>query len=293
MVTRTDSDGSTSFFVGENVPDMQGVGRWVRNDLDLIIHKFGNGSIEILPIADVHYGAIEHNEEGWNKLCKDVLAKENVYLILAGDLISNGLKNSLTNVYEEVCRPRTQKAYMTEALMPLKNRILCMVSGNHELRSAKEADLDPSYDIACKLDIEDLYRTNAAFMAVQLGQDLKGERARETYKFMVVHGTGGGLYSGATLNRNERTALQICEGIDCFIAGHTHKGMISRPSKLVFDINRKTVYQKDCLVLSCVSWMSYGGYAMRKMLLPASHSLPQRLILKDSSSHDKKIEVVW
>lgn len=265
----------------------------MRKDTDIIFHRFGNGSIEILPIADVHYGCIEHNEAGWAKLCKDVLAKENVYLILAGDLISNGTKNSLTNVYEETCRPRTQKAYMTEALMPLKDRILCMVSGNHEFRN-KDVDNDLSYDIACRLAIEDYYRPNAAFMAVQLGEDPRSSKwARETYKFMITHGTGGGIYSGATINRNERTALQICEGIDCFIAGHTHKGMVSRPSKLVFDMNRRTVYQKECLVVSCVSWMEYGGYAMRKMLLPASHSNPQRLILKDSVKHNKKIEVVW
>ena len=64
----------------------------MRKDTDIIFHRFGNGSIEILPIADVHYGAIEHNEAGWNKLCKDVLAKENVYLILAGDLKTTALK---------------------------------------------------------------------------------------------------------------------------------------------------------------------------------------------------------
>lgn len=291
MVTRTGSDGSTSFFVGENVPDMQGVGRWVRNDLDIILHKFKEGDIEILPIADVHYGSIEHNEEGWTKLCKDVLEKPNVYLCLVGDLINNGTKNSLSNVYLETVRPRTQKAYMTDCLMPLRDRILCLVSGNHCFRN-KDVDDNPCYDIACKLDIEDLYRENAAFMAIQIGED-RGNRVRETYKFMLTHGTGGGMYSGATINRNERTAMQICEGIDCFIAGHTHKGMVSRPSKLVFDINRGTVYQKDTLVVSCVSWMSYGGYAMRKMLLPAAHSQPQRLLLKDSLSHRKRIEVIW
>lgn len=263
----------------------------MKSDLDIIIHKFKEGDIEILPIADVHYGAIEHNEEGWNRLCKDILAKPNVYICLVGDLINNGVKNSVSNVYLETTRPRTQKAYMTDCLLPLRDRILCMVSGNHEHRN-KDVDDNPCYDIACKLDLEDLYRENAAFMAVQIGED-RGNRARETYKFMLSHGTGGGTYSGATINRNERTAMQICEGIDCFIAGHTHKGMVSRPSKLVFDINRGTVYQKDTLVVSCVSWMAYGGYAMRKMLLPAAHSQPQRLILKDSLGHKKKIEVVW
>ena len=292
-MVQAEPDNWLCFFVGENVPEMQGVGRWVRNDKDIIFHRFGNGSIEILPIADVHYGAIEHNEAGWNTLCKDVLAKENVYVCTVGDLCNNGVKTSISNVYEETCRPRTQKAYMMDALMPLRERILCMVSGNHERRN-KDVDNDITYDIACKLDIEDLYRPNMAFMAIQLGEDPRSSKwARETYKILLTHGTGGGIYSGSALNRNERTAMQLCEGVDCFITGHTHKGMVSRPSKLVFDMNRRTVYQKECLVVSCVSWMEYGGYAMQKMLLPASHSNPQRLILNDSAKHEKKIEVVW
>jgi hypothetical protein len=45
-------------------------------------------------------------------------------------------------------------------------------------------------------------------------------------------------------------------------------------------------------VISMVSWLNYGGYAMRKMLLPAHVADPQRLMLTMDKNH-KRIEVVW
>ena len=265
----------------------------MRSDFQPIVHKFGNGSIEVLPISDVHYGAVEHNEQAWQKLLKYIQDNTQVYVIIGGDMMNNATRSSVSNIFEETVRPREQKRYMVEALKPIRDKILCIVPGNHERRSVKDADDEPLYDIACCLDLEEIYRPNIAFMAVQLGEDLRGEnRARETYKFAVTHGAGGGIYTGATVNRNERFG-NLIEGIDILLVGHTHKGTLSRPSKLVFDVNRNTVYQKEYVVMSMVSWMSYGGYAAQKMLLPSSHSNPQRIILKDSGSHEKKIEVIW
>ena len=47
-----------------------------------------------------------------------------------------------------------------------------------------------------------------------------------------------------------------------------------------------------CKVVSMVSWLNYGGYAMRKMLLPAHVADPQKLKLS-ASKKNKKIEVIW
>ena len=115
--------------------------------------------------------------------------------------------------------------------------------------------------------------------------------SRNNYTFAVTHGTGGGIYTGATVNRNERWGAVI-DGVDCIIVGHTHKGTITRPSKIVIDSNREIVSMKDYLVISCVSWQTYGEYAMRKMLLPNSSSNPQKLTLSDDS-RNKNILITW
>ena len=139
------------------------------SDLEMIIHKFPDRpDLRIYPVSDVHFGAAEHMTRAWEQFCQSLMAQENAYVILGGDLINNATRNSVSNVFEETMRPREQKKRMVEMLTPIKEKILCMVSGNHERRSLKDADDDPSYDIACKLDIEHLYRENVAFVKIQI-----------------------------------------------------------------------------------------------------------------------------
>lgn len=267
----------------------------MRKDTEMIPHWFKT-DVVIYPIADVHYGALEHNAEGWQAICKEILSQDNAYVILNGDLINNATRSSVSNIFDETCRPREQKKRMVEMLSPLKDRILCITSGNHERRSIKDADDDPTYDIACKLDLEDIYRPNIAFLNIGLGKRGDRDAPNQSYRIAVTHGAGGGIYTGATVNRNERFG-NIIDGLDCLIVGHTHKGVVSRPSKWVIDAASNQVLQRDYVVVSCVSWMEYGGYATQKMLLPSAHSQPQKLYLKASNYRDtntvKRIEVIW
>lgn len=262
------------------------------NDFDLITHSFKD-EIDIYPIADVHLGAVEHCEPQWQAFLKRV-EQENAYLILAGDLLNNSTRGTkFANPFDEVLRPREAKRRMVEYLEPLarNGRILCMVSGNHEARSLRESDCDLSYDICSKLDIEHLYRENMAFMCVSVGNRKNEKKPECTYTFAVTHGSGGGIYTGASVNRNERTG-NVIEGLDCFIAAHVHKGFVSKPAKIVIDKFNKCVTIKHYLVISCVPWLAYAGYAARAMMIPAQSCDPQRLHLS-AARNAKKIETVW
>lgn len=269
----------------------------MRKDTEMIPWRF-SGDIIIYPLADIHLGAAEHQAEAWISVCKEILNQPNAYVVLNGDLINNSTRSSIgvDGIFAETMRPREQKKLMVKMLEPLRDRILCITSGNHERRSIKDADNDPTYDIACKLDLEDLYRPNIAFLSIGLGKRSDRDTPNQTYRIAVTHGAGGGIYTGAAVNRNERFG-NIIDGLDCLIVGHNHKGVVSRPGKLVIDVPNNRVVQRDYLVVSCVSWMEYGGYATQKMLLPSAHSHPQKLLLKSSNHRDtntiKRIEVIW
>ena len=260
------------------------------SDFDMIKHEF-NQHITVIPISDVHYGALEHLQKEWLDFCKMVEQSPNTYIILGGDLINNNVRTcGFVNPYDELVRPREQKKKMVEFLEPIKDKILCAVSGNHEARSMKDDDVDITYDIMAKLDIEDLYRPNLAFMKVSLGR--RGDNSPiQSFTFAITHGAGGGIYTGATVNRNERFG-NVIEGLDCLIVGHTHKGTISKPSKIVIDRKNDKVSMSYYTVVSMVSWLNYGGYAMKKMLLPAHVADPQKLKLYMNKDR-KRIEVVW
>lgn len=260
-------------------------------DFDLILHQFP-GDIDIYPVADVHLGALEHAESEWKSFLKRV-ESENAYLILAGDLLNNSTRNTkFANPFNEKLRPREAKKLMTEYLEPVKKRILCVCGGNHEARTSKESDQDLTYDICSKLDIEHLYRENMAVMCVTLGQRSNAPtKAKASYNFVVTHGTGGGIYTGASVNRDERFG-NIVSDLDCLITAHIHKGFITKPAKVRIDARNRCVKQEHYVVISCVSWLNYGGYSAQKMLLPAWICDPQRLHL--SSQQDrKKITTTW
>ena len=261
------------------------------NDFEMITHEF-NQPITIIPISDVHFGALEHLGKEWIEFCKRIADEENTYIILGGDLVNNNVRTcGFINPYDELVRPSEQKKRMVEFLEPIKDKILCAVTGNHEARSLKDDDVDITYDIMAKLDIEDIYRQNMAFMKVSLGHRKNDNTPIQSYTFAVTHGAGGGIYTGATVNRNERFG-NVIEGLDCLVVGHTHKGTVSKPSKIVIDRKNNVVSMSHYTVISMVSWLNYGGYALKKMLLPSHVADPQQLKLS-MNKNNKRIEVVW
>jgi predicted phosphodiesterase len=264
----------------------------MKSDFEMIKWRLPKDA-RIYPIADVHYGSISHQKQEWDAFVRMITEDEQAYLILGGDLINNNTRSSVGSPFDDTVRPREQKARMAEYLEPIKGKILCMVSGNHERRSLKDADDDPTYDIACKINIEDVYRPNAAFVRVAVGERNKGKgRERDplcSYYFAVTHGAGGGIYTGATVNRNERWG-NVIDGVDCVIVGHTHKGTVTRPSKIVVDQRAGKVLMREYLILSCCAWQTYGDYALQKMLLPSVTSRPQVIYLNDQQ---KDLEVRW
>lgn len=270
----------------------------MRDDFEIIrIPLPRTRTVTIYPVADVHLGATECHEREWDAFRSRVLAEKDSYLILHGDLINNNTRSSVGSPYADMLRPREQKRRMAEHLEPLRDKILCCVSGNHERRSLKDADQDPTYDIMCKLDLEDRYRESMAFLYLTIGTRSQGEGRTGThaaYNICVTHGAGGGALSGGVINRNERFARSIC-GVDALIVGHSHNGMISRPSQLVMDARTDRVTQRDIVVVATTSWQQFGGYAAQKMLQPRANSsaeAPMRLQLSGVRGQ-KYIKIIW
>ena len=248
-------------------------------DFEMIQHSFlGGHDITIIPVSDVHLGSPECMEQEFIQFIKTVKETPNVYLILGGDLIDNGTRSSVSNVFKATMSPSQQKKEMANILRDVSDRILCFVPGNHERRSGKDADDDPVYDIAAKLDLEHLYRENIAFLKIMLGvrehdsgATTNGEK-RPSYMLVVMHGTGGGIYTGGAVNRNERFGYVI-DGMDALIVGHTHKPFTTQPGKIKIDPFNNKISIRPFKVISSTSWLEYGGYAAQKMLLPTTHCL--------------------
>lgn len=219
-------------------------------------------------IADVHLGAEEADIDAFERLLGTIKQDPTAYIILHGDLIDNGLKSSVTNVYRATMRPAEQKREMARMLAPVRDKIVCILPGNHEGRASKEADDCPAYDIASKLDLEDVYRENVAFVRFGIGKDTAHQRPY-TYLLAAAHGAGGGMYLGGTVNKNDNF-LQSMDGVDILLTAHVHKPYAHRGSKLTYNGSNRTMIQRPYLVMGAGSWLRYGGYAPRKLLRPVA-----------------------
>jgi predicted phosphodiesterase len=261
-------------------------------DFEPIVVDLPHGDAKIYPVFDLHVGSQQFNEKRWKAFKDKLKGEKNSYIIVGGDLMDNGLKNSVTNVYEQTMRPSEQKKYVAEELSDIRDKILCGVSGNHENRSVKESDDSPVYDIFCKLDIENKYRDNAAVLIIRTGNTNMriarlSSKVRPSYTMLVTHGAGGGMYIGSGANRLERFGA-IIDGLDIIVTGHTHKPMTFPVSKLCIDSQNKKVTQKQFTCVVASSWLDYGGYPVRKMLPPTAQ-IEQEIIL---SGHGKQVRVL-
>lgn len=249
-----------------------------------MLYCFKSG-ITVYAICDLHNGAQESMHREFKAFLTDRLEEPNTYFVFGGDLSNNGTKSSITGPFEDTIPPREQKEWVAEILSMTGDRTLCIVPGNHEARSKKDADDHMLYDAARIAGLGDLYRENAAFLVLRFG-DKDGSGAKNpTYTGLVMHGSG---YGRASVGRNEMFAMGI-EGLDFFITGHTHQGNISRPQRIVFDSRNMKVKTQDVVVMTAVSWLDYGGYAFRGMYRPASHKPQQMEFLRDR----KEIVTHW
>lgn len=248
----------------------------MKDKFDLVIHTFPKREdITIIPISDVHLGASECNQKAWEKFCKDLLRQPNTYIIILGDMINNATKSSVSNVYAETIRPFEQKRLMVEQLAPIKDRILSIIGGNHERRSYQDTDQDIMYDIAAKLDIEDRYREDMAFVKIKIGDNKNCHGSdNPSYTIACAHGAGSSIYTSAAATRAERFGMAI-DGADMLVVGHIHKPLNVPVAKIAIDQTRNKASIKQFRLVVATSWLDYSEYAARKLMTPTAFMLQE------------------
>lgn len=248
----------------------------IKSDFEMIARKFPqNKDLRIYAVGDLHAGAIQADLKGWERFNQIILDDPFAYVIFLGDLLNNATKSSVSNVYEDIMRPRDQKIYLKEHIADLAKaeRILAILPGNHENRSLKEADDSPLFFVADSLGLTDIYRDNIAIIKLTIGSREKAKT--NCYTLFATHGSGGGGTTGAYVNKCERYAKNY-DGVDIFFFGHSHRPFVTKPNRIIVDANREVTRQRKTIVTTGSSWMAYGGYPVVKMLDPADQADPDQ-----------------
>ena len=103
------------------------------SDFTLIQSNFEDlDHLNVYPLGDVHIGSKEFDLELFNQWIETVKNDPNAAVVIIGDVMNMGLRNSKSNVYEETLSPMEQKELCYELLSPIADKIIAGCSGNHE-----------------------------------------------------------------------------------------------------------------------------------------------------------------
>ena len=227
------------------------------DDYVLIQSNYENlDHLNIYPIGDVHIGSKEFDLELFKQWIDMVKNDPNGAVVIIGDMMNMGLRNSKSNVYEENLSPGEQKELCYELLLPIADKIIGGCSGNHEYRAVKEVGMNPLYDVFCRLRIEDRYRENVCFIKVTVGKQGKNPN---TYGVVLTH--------GSSKSKDDKWNYSV-DGCDCFISGHTHDADHTPKGKIRMDLTHNKVKTVGYQHVVVIPFQRYGGYAVRGKYMP-------------------------
>jgi len=255
----------------------------VRPDFQAIVHELEPRTVKVWICGDVHVGAEGCDLKGFERWLEQIEDDPDAYVIFTGDLMDNATRHSVSEMWQGM-RPSEQLEYISRSLAPLAKagKILALVAGNHELRSARDTDLDPLYTVAVRLGIEKVYRRDFAAIRVRLIHTASCQRA---YNILAFHGAS---------DFKVRQMANNVEGFDALVTGHSHQPVTRMPAHLVLTRDGKLVMKELVQVTGC-SWCEYTGYGARAMYQPQVQSRPQCLVLEwnNSQAKEKRLSVSW
>lgn len=239
--------------------------------------------IQIMPLSDLHVGDPHSNMDLIKSNIARIQADENMYCILAGDLMNTAIVGSKSDSYGETMRPSEQLETCYDLFAPIVNKILCITPGNHEARITRTAGTDMTRLFARELGLQDIYCPDAGLVFVKFGKSEHSEPL--VYSIYINHGHGGGRKVGGKLNGLQDFASIIDS--DIFVVGHTHLPASFKQSSYRVHPGKSEAILHEQLFVNTAASLTYGGYGKANGYQPPSNSYP--IITLDNRAHHMSV----
>lgn len=219
-----------------------------------INYSYGD-KIEIIPVFDVHYG---------NKWCdiKSLITyleeHKGAYIIGGGDLLDSitikdfRYRKSADGNKEgdDVIDQQVKK--MVEILMPYRDRIIGLATGNHEDTITEKCGTNPTKRMCEALGCEFLgYSGLIKIVMSETNKEGKKSRTR-TVVVRYHHGWGGGSRTqGADLTKYSKDLVYW--DADIFMYGHVHRRQSDRVPRL--GLSGEKLVSKPKIILICGTYL--------------------------------------
>jgi predicted phosphodiesterase len=230
--------------------------------------------LELHILADLHIGDPHCDINDIKKRVELIKENKNAYVILNGDLINNATCQSVSDTYSEQMSPMEQLKMVIDMFKPIKDRIICAVSGNHENRTYKTDGIDLTRLIMREFGLEDRYSMESMVVFLSFGEQSrnKSKGRQQLYTIYTTHGTGGGKKAGGKIN-----SLMDLAGIidtDIYIHSHTHLPIIAKQDYFRTTLLNRSVKKVTKLFVNTAASLDYGGYGEMHGFNPASKDSP-------------------
>lgn len=215
--------------------------------------------IDIMPIADWHWSDPNSNHD---RILEDIAYihdHPNVYTVLHGDIFDCAIASSIGDTYSSLVTPMEELRICTDLFEPIKDRVLCLTEGNHELRHYRTNGIRLTEIMARQLGLYERYSPTTALLFVRLGQ-LSGHKhfRKAQYTIFVSHGNGGGRREGGKIQR--LADMSTIVDADVFICGHTHLPAVFKDSCVRPDPRNNSLAYCTRLYVNTSAKLNYGGY---------------------------------
>lgn len=171
--------------------------------------------IELVALTDVQFGHLACKVNRLIEFVTWILAEENRFVFLLGDLVDAATTISIASPYENTEEPQGQVFRLVELLMPIRHRVLGYVGGNHERRSVKTFG-DLGHLIASFLRVP--YSSGKQFVDINYGE-------HNSFKNSLWHGGTGSRTKGAKMQMLHRFMQQ--GDAQAYWVGHLHDALMT------------------------------------------------------------------
>lgn len=228
---------------------------------------------EIHTLADMHIGDRCSDFRLIQKRLDYIKDTPNAFCILNGDLMDTAIASSVGDTYAANLSPMEQLKQCIKLFEPIKDKIICITSGNHENRVYKMDGLDITELMAAQLGLSDKYTDTTALLFVRLGERSGHSHNRPSrYTIYVTHGCGGGRREGGKINRLADLASIV--DADIYVHSHTHLPAIFKTAYYRVDSANSAIAKVDKLFVNTAAYLDYGGYGDKQGYKPSSTDTP-------------------
>lgn len=256
---------------------------------------FGNlfkelDDVSLIILSDLHLGNPYCSVKHFEQTVEFIRKIDNCFCFLNGDLCESVTKASKGDVFTQTMTPQQQRDSVIQLLEPIKDKVLGVTTGNHELRIYQDTGVDLSADIAKALKTP--YRPEGMLYKLSIGKGNQSH-AEQSYVFWgyLTHGYGGARTKASKAIKAERTGTWI-PSCDWIAMSHDHVVNVAPDIDFVpdsrgtlgkdgFVSGKITAHRK--ILIKTNAYLKWGGYAEMGGFPPSDLSTPLVQLLTPDS----------